>query len=182
MLIDTFKELVPQISQWSRANFGNQTSKVTGQDLESIAPLLGIMEEFGELVESTSSDADKDAVADILVYLADFCARDGVDVSRLTIHHFRKEDLARKSCRNLCSSSKITGKLCHAVLKRHQGIRGFDNTDYYVSIRDEEIGRILGFLVNTFSDVFCENALRAVWDKVKNRNWKADPVTAGGHA
>jgi len=83
------------VAAWSQKNFGDQVSKVTGVSLHSLAPLLGIVEEVGELthavlkrhqgirgmdVPEVYEKARDDALADILVYLCDFAAREGVDL------------------------------------------------------------------------------------------------------
>lgn len=89
------RDIQKQVGEWSRQNFGDQISKQTLAELGSIAPLLGIVEEVGELTHAVLKrhqgirgfDDDKvyeeardDAIGDILIYLCDFCSREGVDV------------------------------------------------------------------------------------------------------
>ena len=78
------KKLQDEVSMWSRMNF---------QDQPSYRPLLGIAEEVGELChahlkaeqdirgsEQSHFDAKCDAVGDIIIYLADYCSREGIDL------------------------------------------------------------------------------------------------------
>lgn len=92
---NTLHALQMEIGAWSRKNFGNQESKVTGNPLYSLAPLLGIVEELGELTHAvlkhhqgirgmddldTYEAARDDAVADMLIYLCDFACREGFSI------------------------------------------------------------------------------------------------------
>lgn len=89
------KEIQKQASIWSIRNFGLNKSKRTDQELYSIAPLLGVAEEVGELCHAQLKshqgirgfddvtkrrEYTKDAVGDILIYLMDFCAREGLEM------------------------------------------------------------------------------------------------------
>jgi len=91
----SLKEIQKEVASWSETNFGQQVSQVTGFPLGSLAPLLGIMEELGELCHCVLKhhqgirgydDPSKyeperdDALADILVYLCDFASREGVNL------------------------------------------------------------------------------------------------------
>lgn len=73
-----------EVGQWSRDNFGRQPST---------NPLLGIVEEVGELshahlkgLQGIRHDSEeirekkRDAVADILIYLCDYCERENIDL------------------------------------------------------------------------------------------------------
>lgn len=73
-----------EVGEWSRYNFGDQPST---------NPLLGLTEEVGELshahlkglqgIRHTPDeirDMKADAVADIMVYLADYAEREGIDL------------------------------------------------------------------------------------------------------
>lgn len=72
-----------EVGDWSRRNFDNQAS---------YHPLLGVAEEVGELCHAhlkqeqgirTSEDhvtGAKDAIGDILIYMADYCCRRGFDL------------------------------------------------------------------------------------------------------
>lgn len=80
-----FRVLQNEVSQWSYNNFGDQPA---------INPFLGVVEEVGELSHALLKhnqgirgvDDKKlvemkiDAVADIIIFLADFCGRNGIDM------------------------------------------------------------------------------------------------------
>ena len=77
------QEIQQQQADWSFRNFGNQPST---------QPLLGIVEEVGELSHAvlkraqgirTNEDhqaAIDDAVGDIVIYLMDFCSKEGINL------------------------------------------------------------------------------------------------------
>jgi NTP pyrophosphatase (non-canonical NTP hydrolase) len=80
----TFGQLQEHVGEWSRRNFPNN---------QPYHPLLGLVEEVGELSHSFLKSeqgirgtieehhaAKVDAVGDILVYLADFCSRNDIDM------------------------------------------------------------------------------------------------------
>lgn len=83
-----------EVGQWSRDNFGAQPST---------NPLLGITEEVGELshahlkglqgIRHTPEEVRSmkvDAIADILVYMADYCEREGIDLEGAVIVTWKK--------------------------------------------------------------------------------------------
>lgn len=93
----TLDQLQHQIGEWSAKNFGNNVSKITGQLLYSQCALTGLVEEVGELNAITIkhhqgrsgfgpspegrakyASERNDAVADILVFLLDYCHREGI--------------------------------------------------------------------------------------------------------
>jgi NTP pyrophosphatase (non-canonical NTP hydrolase) len=77
------RNLQEEHRHWSKRNFGNRPSWM---------PLLGVMEELGELAHAhlkkaqgirTAENHDenaKDAVADIVIFLADYCNATGIDL------------------------------------------------------------------------------------------------------
>jgi len=83
----TLAQLQDEVSQWSRYNFPRNKDH---------HPLMGAVEELGELHHVRLKyeqgirgyDADKyiadseDAIADIIIYLADYCGRNGLDLQR----------------------------------------------------------------------------------------------------
>lgn len=77
-------ELQGEVGLWSRRNFGDQPSTLA---------LLGLQEEVGELahahlkglqgIRHTTDEIRAmkvDAVGDVVVYLADYCEREGIDL------------------------------------------------------------------------------------------------------
>jgi len=83
-----------EVGAWSQRNFGDQPAW---------CPLLGVVEEVGELSHSylkrsqgiRGTDAEhllamEDAVGDIVIYLADFCNRMGFDMAELVATAWRE--------------------------------------------------------------------------------------------
>lgn len=92
----TFQQIIFEVGEWSKRNFGEQVSKHNGEVLGARAPLFGMFEELGELMHCHLKRHQgirgfdnpvffetkrRDAVADILVYAADFVARSGISLS-----------------------------------------------------------------------------------------------------
>lgn len=78
------REIQKSVAKWSRKNFGDQPS---------VNPLLGAVEEIGELVHAHLKRAQgirggaanyaanaMDAIGDTIIYLMDYAAREGIDV------------------------------------------------------------------------------------------------------
>ena len=83
-------ELQAQVADWAAQNFGTSAD---GGDA-----LLGVVEEVGELshavlkrkqgIRGTRAEHDaaiRDAVADIVIFLLDFCAREGIDLHEAVV-------------------------------------------------------------------------------------------------
>lgn len=77
-------EFQNEVGAWSRRNFPGNSP---------YTPLLGAMEELGELAHAhlkgeqgirhspeEIKELKKDAVADVIVYLADYCSRNAIDI------------------------------------------------------------------------------------------------------
>ena len=84
----TFQQLQDEQREWAQRNFGT--------DRPSYQPLLGAVEELGELAHAHLKSeqgirgtpekhaADKrDAVGDVLIYLTDYCNLEGFDLQDL---------------------------------------------------------------------------------------------------
>lgn len=77
------RQLQNEQKEWSDHNFPNRTN---------YHPLLGAIEELGELAHAHLKDEQKirtnedhfnnkvDAVADIIIYLCDYCTLNGIDI------------------------------------------------------------------------------------------------------
>jgi len=178
----TLNELRKEVGQWSRDNFGSQESKARpGLHLESLAPLMGIVEELGELEEAWQNyvefDDAKDAIGDILIYLCDYMYRE-IDCYFPPLRYIDNSDV------NYSSLSQIhicLGKLFHCTLKYHQGIRGIDNFDSYAIERDRCILELLRYLHKFTVDQFAGETLTKIindtWENVvSKRDWKKDSV------
>lgn len=99
------ENLVKEVHEWSSRNFGEQISKETNQRLGSLCPLMGMVEEVGELMHVTLKrhqgirgydDTVKyetnrdDAIADILIYMLDYCARERINLGRILVETWAK--------------------------------------------------------------------------------------------
>lgn len=145
-------------------------------------PMLGLVEEYGELIAAinahdlTGNAAEiEDAVGDIFVFAADFCSRHGLslqDVYRqaeypITVAYGGKriQILAERT------ASVALGNLAHTVLKKEQGIRG---SDAYHQVRMVQfLGTFLKSvdLIAEVSNVTTENAIKDTWFRVCERDW-----------
>lgn len=82
----TFRQLQEEQRPWVQRNFGEHPSW---------HPLLGAVEELGELAHAHLKEAEgirtnedheenaKDAVADVIIYLADYCTSRGFDLQQI---------------------------------------------------------------------------------------------------
>jgi len=164
-----FSGLQQQIKEWSLDNFGDQ------KGINHLAPLIGIGEEIGELaceIASGNRDGIADAISDIAIYFLDLCSRAGVCVEDISDCSY-----AGKITDCVHALSFEYGKLCHVVLKRHQGIRGFDADDHYC----RELQKACSNMLSTIDYVAIERTgmhshdlAAETWNKiVSKRNWKA---------
>lgn len=86
-------DLQQEIADWAQDQFRDNQSKITGQALHSLPPLLVMVEEVGEIARAVSrrhqgrDDGDlkkyrtalADGIADLLISLFDFSDREGID-------------------------------------------------------------------------------------------------------
>lgn len=99
---DDLTELSNEVGAWSEENFGDADDIVEslssrpdpGADVGTMFTAMGAAEEVGELLHSVlkrgqgirldeadvGAEAEKDAVGDVVIYLADFCHRRGYDL------------------------------------------------------------------------------------------------------
>jgi hypothetical protein len=88
----TFAELQSAVGEWSRRNFPGSTPA---------DPFYGLVEEVGEFshsilkarqgIRGTKEEhvaAEKDAIGDITIYLADWCERNSLSLSEGTASHY----------------------------------------------------------------------------------------------
>lgn len=110
MVSDTFNFRVLQLEvrEWSSRNFPNA---------EPWEALVGAMEELGELAHAhlkehqgirtgeNHKEAKEDAIGDILVYLADYCWRNGISMAG-SIYEVWQEVKRRNWIKNSVSGGK----------------------------------------------------------------------------
>src|SRR5690606_6796070 len=134
----TPQTLQQSVAEWSVANFDDQ------KGVNQLAPLLGIFEEvLDELFSATTQLERADALGDICIYLCDFSSRDTPPCNLFKLWYesemivtifgqqYAKDEL-----------TKLMGKLAHVCLKRHQGIRGYDDDIKYAMERNEILMKI----------------------------------------
>lgn len=221
-----FDRLIAEVGAWSHDNFGHQTSKwqtpkgpsnVSQQlCLGHVAPLLGIIEECGELKEAYSKgdkELVRDSIGDIFIYLADYFYRTNLgsqwidwdllqrDIPDTTPgRNFSPDFLAGRDENGTYISLSVNhddwrpdflpalGKLVHANLKRHQGIRGYDGDKFFVELQmilTDLIQEIrLCYIGISERPLTVQEATDAVmttvmsiWGHVKERNWNKNPAT-----
>lgn len=172
-------ELQMEIGKWSRHNFGtNQSQLLPGSPaLHQTCPLMGMSEELGELFDAQNREEEEDAVADICIYLLDYCTRCCMKLEPLVreAHSYSKDErVGLVSC---------IGKLHRIELKAHQGIRGYSDHNKVKEDRKVVIVQLYhylqGFAHKEFeSSVF--DLAAGVWTKiVSKRDWVNKPATAG---
>lgn len=163
-----------EVWEWSRKNFGDQLAH---------RPLLGIVEECSEIIDATErgSRCDvADAVGDTMVYIADYCARRGFELTEI-VHSFDAIASSREGIDDafegyVQSLLLHVGRLCHAHLKQEQGIR---LTEDHVGNAKLELRAIIGIVwsIATLQNIDFEAAVASTWEHVSKRNWKANPTT-----
>lgn len=204
--VPIFENLVNQVGRWSLLNFGfNKTdcldcSPAGVPELGSLASLMGMMEELGELFTAIldydcqlvhpNHKADAlDAVSDFAIYLCDYSTREKVPIwdfflmDEATFDWFN-ESFYRKSRNPRCVLVSLLGRLFHITLKRHQGIRGYHDFDKFHGEQIEICQKIIPCLAFMSDRLFGRTILsitQETWNKiVSKRDWKKDPETAVG--
>lgn len=199
----TLSDIQREIGEWSLENFGRNVSKVNPEMmLHSLAPILGMQEELGELVEVfyTEGEADKllldrlDACGDILVYLCDYACRESFSIARsievVCPFVIYTPNSGKRQTTDITPLDAITagiGRLARANLKRHQGIRNHDQPLVFKKARDEAVCLLWkgmeAYLGNSATRTTPLEVLNTVWDKVvAKRNWKKSPETGNVQA
>jgi hypothetical protein len=156
-----------EVPKWSQENFGDQ------KGLKHLAPLMGLLEELGELQEAIedgeNTDVINDAIGDIGVYSIDFMARLGFNPIDIWPDPAMKQDFEHTPIVYL-------RHIFHACLKRHQGIRGFDNNDQFYGHVRMYLSLFLARIDNNYN---LTRHTIAAWKTVRERNWKTNPTGQG---
>lgn len=97
-------------------------------------------------------------------------------------HNFPQEDEMLGNVRDVVYGMvEEMGELCHALLKASQGIRGMGDP---AVLREQVIDAHCDLIIFSLGlpkhfEYDLETELQRTWDKVKARDWIADPVGAG---
>lgn len=180
MFLKPINVIQSEVGEWSRNNFGAQCSKLYGVDLHEIAPLLGVSEEIGELVSSSTREQELDAIGDIMVYLCDFSARFGIQAIVATPEQLGEQDALDFNEDPLSGIIICAGRLTHVILKTHQGIREFTSVEYAKEQATKHLSELL-YCVSLYCTMYlypmnAEVILNNVWTQtVSKRNWKTNP-------
>ena len=200
-----FEQLVQDVGAWSKTNFEDTYHEelpcraLSGGDvivlnnitmqagLGSVAPLLGIGEEIGELFEASESEdyqAIEDAVGDILIYLSDWCYREGVPFPEVQTNPAAKDGSAIVFLNGVMIAY---GKVIQAKLKRCQNIRGMDDKERYLDTLKKAMETLVFQLQSYMLCVYANDESEAAdlwaiakrtWDTVvSKRQRKAWPRT-----
>lgn len=169
-----FQTIQDEVYEWSRDNFGDQ---------RAVLPFLGTGEEAGELaddlnLESAPTEEELDAVGDVLVYAADFCARRGLEYQAA---YDASLDMSPQHSDFFREWTAARGQLERSILKRAQGI---DDADKYEdgsrvgnAAEEQALARMLCAL-ETFTDqrgYSLEDCIQVAWyDEVIDREWDSD--------
>lgn len=185
---DRLRQLQGHVGQWARHNFGDNVSKLTGHVLHghalgSLAPLLGIVEEVGEMCHADNDAELRDAVGDVAIYLCDYAEREGFPLWEIDPEPRSGWDQSGWDLDAIRATAAMVGTLVHVTLKAHQGIRGFDDPEFYAERRAVAVAGILSYLdslcVTRFAESFVD-VVAGVWrDVVSARDWQANSETGG---
>lgn len=174
----TLNQLQDQVTDWAKANFGNNYSDRVGAELGSINPLMGLAEECGELFEAKTTDEVMDAAGDIGIFLLNFC---GVEDIRI-----RVDGTILLSCNNPTNGIVVSiGKLNHYTLKRNQNIRKVTEEVYKEQIAEWAcalFAYLSMFCQQQFDQTFM-SILKQVWIGVVSKRTASElPAVGCGNA
>lgn len=184
----TFAGLQAEVGEWSRRNFPNNTPN---------DPFEGLVEEVGELaharlkarqgIRGTKEEheaAEKDAVGDIVIYLADYCERNKLSLSegtkvycdRVYSEHLEGNsfaDLDVATSLNVDSTGYETASQCFRYLVESVG-----NMSCCPATSSLRAGAILVDLA-----AYCNRHLLSLaeivastWTLVRQRDWTTNPT------
>lgn len=206
--MQSFREIQKQVYAWSVMNFGLQCTPYLGSfhagniykgrprtkhdepdeivpvrtvaALGSLAPLLGVYEEVGELFEAATKKDTEDAIGDIIIYLCDYCAREVTHIPTYTALNMVDTYEPRTGL------IVYAGKLAHCTLKHHQRIRGMEDTAAYAQLRDKNlvafVWHLCEFTKQELPNTTILQIANRTWNNiVSKRDWGADANKGGGH-
>ena len=184
-----------EVGEWARKNFGKPG--------EMSDPILGIVEEIGELQDVGACDSIekanlmRDAIGDVMVFMADYCsrfdaaidARSGVDVGDGNLFLEKVIQEANYYYGRLqIDILSAAGRTCHAQLKMGQGVRGSEN--HVVAMRRSLVEVVCWGMANSeainkvasawgVGPMSFGEVVAWVWGRVSKRNWIEDPKFGG---
>ncbi len=174
----SLRDLQEQQREWIRANLSDPA---TGAERPSWMPLLGLAEELGELAEAKSDSELDDAMADIIIFGADYCSAVGWDIQELWDNRKRLSEYSGWSGTGprlvVC-----VGRIAHHHLKRSQGIRGSaehhdrEGQRWFAALLEDVGFTIGGALRDERAEQAVFDLVRRTWEQVRQRNWRTKGV------
>lgn len=173
----TPKQLQEEQRPWVLHNFGK------GHPHQ---PMLGMLEELGELIDSVDEwdvKEIRDALADAVIFCADYCTKRGWDFDKLypTPDNLGGARImaSRDVDRSLRVAFRELARAAHHQLKTEQAIRGTPekheqagaNAIRSALVQLESIAAHFGWTLMEITG--------PVWAKVKQRDFKKDSLTGG---
>lgn len=99
------------------------------------------------------------------------------DHHRLWVNHNFPDQQPHDALLGICEEA---GELCHAHLKRDQGIRGM-NPEAYVDAASDALGDIFIYMLSyaNANGFNLQDCIEATFARVMERDWRADPSKGG---
>jgi hypothetical protein len=166
--------LQDEVREWSVRNFGDNPAH---------RPILGIIEELGELIKAEHHDRNTleaiDAVGDVMIYMADFCGKTNRKLMYIAGYAHGRVEVAKRGLNSSIldagipssSVSVLMSKLAHHWLKSEQGIRKGENHERGITNTLLEIVELLAYYYPV------ESATGETWKQVSQRDWKKNAET-----
>lgn len=161
----SFTKLQEEQKPWVARNFPNR---------DSGDPLFGMFEEYGELLIADTLEEAKDAIADITIFLTDFCNVNSLNVDQILYLYNKKDNLSQLDNQQLVNAIGFAiSKISHHFLKRKQKIRGtYEEHTENIAKRISELVGILRELSRA-CDFSYEDAVTHTWNNiVSKREWR----------
>lgn len=139
-------------------------------------PYIGMLEEIDELRSSADANEGLDAIADIMIYMMDFCSRAGYSIGAIvSMASFSRQPIQPDI------ALEAIARMAHPVLKLSQDIRA--NEDHEARITMGLVG-VVGCINRVpASESSLYEVTKEVWTKiVSKRNWVVNPDTAASPA
>jgi hypothetical protein len=161
----SFKQLQEEQKPWTKHNFGDRPSWM---------PLMGVIEEIGEMMEALiaeDEEAFQDGIADCIVFMSDFCIAMEFDFEEITNQHVEREFWGHGD-----RALAIFGaRLSHSYLKKAQGIRG--TPELHDRDMMQACTQIFKWLDKACSarGIDIEYLVGNVWEQVRKRDFKRFP-------
>lgn len=159
---------------WVLHNFGERPSWM---------PFFGLVEELGEREEALEAGFQpavveakvRDAFADAMIFSADYCSAMGWELKEVWC---AAAPFTHPDCKIPIGLMAALGRVAHAHLKAAQKIRlGEDHKAAGHQAMVYFIAHLIKMSTKHGFDLIAET--HKVWQKVKQRDWKKDPVAAG---